>query len=81
LRSCTDDVSPSDPGRHRELESWLPVPAVAAGLIAVLCRSRQLPPASDQWANSRLLGYDGDSPQDLQDKIDRVRSGPSGHRV
>jgi hypothetical protein len=55
-------------------KGWLPVIAIAAGLIAVIYRSRHLPAAGDQWANSRLLGYDGDSPQDLQDRIDRLRA-------
>lgn len=59
---------------------WLPVAAITAALLAVLYRSRHLPPVGDQWANSRLLGYDGDSPQDLQDRIDRLRADSSGDR-
>ncbi len=55
-------------------KGWRPVVAIAAALVAVLYRSRHLPPVGDPWANSRLLGYDGDSPQDLQDRIDRLRS-------
>jgi hypothetical protein len=43
-------------------------------LLIVLYRGRNLPPMGDRWGMSRLLDYDGDSPQDVQDKIERLRS-------
>jgi hypothetical protein len=29
---------------------------------------------SDRWAMSRLVGYEGDSPQDLQNRIDKLQA-------
>jgi hypothetical protein len=43
-------------------------------LLTVLYRGQNLPPIGDRWGMSRLLDYDGDSPQDVQDEIERLRS-------
>jgi hypothetical protein len=49
------------------------------GICGFLClvaayNSLRFPPISDRWAMSRLVGYEGDSPQDLQNRIDRLRT-------
>lgn len=58
-------------------------PSISAGVVygiyGLLCllviySSLRFPPMSDRWAMSRLVGYDGDSPQDLQDRIDALRA-------
>jgi hypothetical protein len=50
------------------------VTLAGAFLLIVLYRSRNLPPIGDQWGMSRLLSYEGDSPQDVQDRLERLRS-------
>jgi hypothetical protein len=51
--------------------------AIAFGLVfgRVLYKSWVHPPArGDRWGMSERLGYDGDSPRDIQAKIDRLRA-------
>jgi hypothetical protein len=56
------------------LAALMAVTLAGAFLLVVLYRSRNLPPIGDRWGMSRLLNYEGDSPQDLQDRIERLRS-------
>jgi hypothetical protein len=60
--------------RNHFMNEW-----VLYGICGCLCltaiyRFTRFPPISDRWAMSRLVGYDGDSPQDLQDRIDRLQA-------
>ena len=43
-------------------------------LVVFLRGSLNLPSIGDRWAMSRLLGYEGDSPQELQNEIERLRA-------
>ena len=36
--------------------------------------SLNLPSIGDRWGMSRLLSYEGDSPQELQNEIERLRA-------
>ncbi len=59
---------------HFNLGALLMVGLTGTILIIVLYRRRGLPPIGDRWGMSRLLNYEGDSPQDVQNKIDRLRA-------
>ena len=49
--------------------------AVFGALLFVILRgSSTLPSIGDRWGMSRLLSYEGDSPQELQNKIERLRA-------
>jgi hypothetical protein len=54
--------------------NWMLLAIFGVAFLAVLYEARYFPPLSDRWALSRLVGYEGDSPQDLQKKIDRLTS-------
>ena len=54
--------------------NWMMLAIFGIAFLAVLYEARYFPPLSDRWALSRLVGYEGDSPQDLQAKIDRLKS-------
>ena len=43
-------------------------------LFVFLRGSLNLPSIGDRWGMSRLLGYEGDSPQELQNEIERLRA-------
>ena len=43
-------------------------------LFVILRGSRNLPSIGDRLGMSRLLSYEGDNPQDLQNKIERLRA-------
>lgn len=65
---------------YQSVSAWL-----VYGIFGVLClivigSSLRFPPISDRWAMSRLVGYEGDSPQDLQARIDRLRSEQGAER-
>jgi hypothetical protein len=49
--------------------------ALFGALLFVFLRgSLHLPSIGDRWGMSRLLGYEGDSPQELQNEIERLRA-------
>ena len=49
--------------------------ALFGALLFVFLRgSLNLPAIGDGWGMSRLLGYEGDSPQELQNEIERLRA-------
>src|SRR5262249_16889152 len=49
--------------------------ALFAALLFVFLRgSLNLPSIGDRWGMSRLLDYEGDSPQELQNEIERLRA-------
>jgi hypothetical protein len=64
-------------------------PSVSAGLVYALCgllclvvvySFSRFPSMSDRWAMSRLVGYEGDSPQDLQNRIDALQAEAAASR-
>jgi hypothetical protein len=59
---------------HRFVDAWVVDGVCGALCLVVLYNSLRFPSMSDRWAMSRLVGYEGDSPQDLQDRIDRIRA-------
>jgi hypothetical protein len=49
--------------------------ALFGALLFVFLRgSLDLPSIGDRWGMSRLLSYEGDSPQELQNEIERLRA-------
>ena len=59
---------------YQSVSAW-----AAYGIFGFLClivvySSLRFPPMSDRWAMSRLVGYEGDSPQDLQNRIDKLQA-------
>jgi hypothetical protein len=59
---------------YQSVSAWAVYAIFGVLCLVVVYSSLRLPPISDRWAMSRLVGYDGDSPQDLQNKIDKLQS-------
>jgi len=59
---------------HRFVDAWVVYGVCGALCLVVLYNSLRFPSMSDRWAMSRLVGYEGDCPQDLEDRIDRIRA-------
>jgi hypothetical protein len=56
------------------VDAWVVYRVCGVLCLIVLYNSLRFPAMSDRWAMSRLVGYEGDSPQDLQNRIDRIRA-------
>ena len=61
---------------HGAVNAWAVYGLFGLVCLVVVIRFLRFPPLSDRWAMSRLVGYEGDSPQDLQSRIDRLSSAP-----
>jgi hypothetical protein len=59
---------------YQSMNAWAVYGICGLLCLVVLYSSLRFPPMSDRWAMSRLVGYEGDSPQDLQNRIDRLRA-------
>lgn len=59
---------------YQSVNAWVVYGVCGVLCLVVLYNSLHFPPMSDRWAMSRLVGYEGDSPQDLQNGIDRLRA-------
>ena len=59
---------------YQSVSAWAIYGIFGLLCLVVIYSSLRFPPLSDRWAMSRLVGYEGDSPQDLQNRIDRLQS-------